>query len=190
MPPRQSADLLIEARWMLPIAPANRALHGHALAVRDGRIIALGKTAELLERFDPRERVARTSHALLPGFVNAHTHGAMTLLRGLPSNKPLMPWLCETGWPQDQRWLSPDFVRDGTLLAVAEMLRAGITAFGDMYLFPEEAARAAAAVRMRAVIGLPVVESATAWAENANGYLARAERLWDQYHDNPWVSLQ
>ena len=190
MPQRESVDLLIEARWVLPIAPENQALRGHALAVRDGKIAAIGPVAELLERFEPRERIVRDAHALLPGFVNAHTHAAMSLLRGLPADRPLMPWLRQTIWPAEQRWLSPDFVRDGTQLAVAEMLRAGITAFGDMYLFPEETARIAAAARIRAVIGLPVAEAASAWAENANAYLAKAEQLWDEYQANPWVSLQ
>src|SRR5215212_8738819 len=86
--------------------------------------------------------------------------------------------------------MSPDFVRDGTQLAIAEMLRAGITAFGDVYLFPEEAARVAAAARVRAVIGLPVAEAATAWADDATAYLAKAEQLWDEYKSNPWVCLQ
>src|SRR4051794_16169097 len=114
MPPKESVDLLIEPRWVLPIAPVNRALHGHALAVRDGKILQLGPAAQLLERFEPREHITRESHALLPGFVNAHTHAAMTLLRGQPTNRPLMPWLRETLWPAEQRWLGPDFVRDGT----------------------------------------------------------------------------
>lgn len=190
MPPRESVDLLIESRWMLPIAPASRVLRGHSIAVRDGKIAALGPAAQLLEQFEPRERIARDSHVLLPGFVNGHTHAAMTLLRGQPANRPLMPWLCETIWPAEQRWVSADFVRDGTRLAVAEMLLAGVTAFGDMYLFPEEAARVATEARVRAVIGLPVTEAATAWADDANGYLAKAERVWDEYHDSPWVNLR
>jgi 5-methylthioadenosine/S-adenosylhomocysteine deaminase len=85
--------------------------------------------------------------------------------------------------------VSADFVRDGTQLAIAEMLRAGITCFADLYLFPEEAARVAAAARMRAVIGLPVSEQANAWADGLTEHLARAERLWDAYRSDPWVSL-
>ena len=85
--------------------------------------------------------------------------------------------------------MSPDFVRDGTQLAIAEMLRAGITAFADMYVFPEEAARAASAARMRAAIGLPVTDGPTPWADSATGHLAKAEQLWDEYQSNPWVSL-
>jgi 5-methylthioadenosine/S-adenosylhomocysteine deaminase len=190
MPPKESCDLLLEARWVLPIAPANAVLGGHALAVRDGRIAGLGPTPEMRARFEPRERLERARHALLPGLVNAHTHAAMSLLRGLPVRTPLMAWLRDSIWPAEKLWLSPDFVRDGTQLAIAEMLRAGITAFGDMYLFPDEAARVASAAKMRAVIGLPIAEWASAWAENSAAYLAKGEELWDRYGSDPWVSLQ
>jgi 5-methylthioadenosine/S-adenosylhomocysteine deaminase len=189
MHPRQSADLLIAPRWLLPIAPVNAALSEHAVVVTGGRIVAVGPEAALAAHFQPRERVARPDHVLMPGFVNAHTRASMSLLRGLPVYTPLMRWMQETVWPAELRCVSPDFVREGTQLAIAEMLRAGITAFGDSYLFPDEAARIAAAARVRAVIGLPVAETASAWAENATAHFARAERVWDEYRSSPWVSL-
>jgi 5-methylthioadenosine/S-adenosylhomocysteine deaminase len=189
MPPKESVDLVIEARWVLPIAPVNTVLIDHAVAVSAGRIVAVAPTAEVNALFEPRERVVRGDHALLPGFVNAHTRAATTLLRGLPVYGPRQQWMRETVLPVARSCMSPDFVRDGTQLAIAEMLRAGITAFADMYLFPEEAARAASGARMRAAIGLPVTDGPTAWAESATGHLAKAEQLWDEYHSNPWVSL-
>jgi 5-methylthioadenosine/S-adenosylhomocysteine deaminase len=189
MPPKESADLLIEARWVLPIAPVNTVLADHAVAVTAGRIVAMGPTAQLNARFEPRERVVRSGHALLPGFVNAHTRAATTLLRGLPVHGPRMRWMRETVLPVARRCVSPDFVRDGTQLAIAEMLRAGITSFADMYLFPEEAARAASSARMRAAIGLPVTDGPTVWADSTTEHLAKAEQLWDKYKSDPWVSL-
>jgi 5-methylthioadenosine/S-adenosylhomocysteine deaminase len=186
---KQPADLLIAPRWLLPIAPVNAALSDHAVVVTGGRIVAVGPAAELARRFEPREQVARPDHVLMPGFVNAHTRASMSLLRGLPVYPPLMRWLRETVWPAELRCVSPDFVRQGTQLAIAEMLRAGITAFADSYLFPDEAARTAAAARVRAVIGLPVSETGSAWAENATAHFARAERVWDEYKSSPWVSL-
>ena len=189
MPPKESADLAIEARWMLPIAPVNTVLVDHAVVVTAGRIVALGPVAEMDARFEPRERVVRDTHALLPGLVNAHTRAATTLLRGLPVYGPRERWMKDTVLPVARSCMSPDFVREGTQLAVAEMLRAGITAFADLYLFPEEAARAASAARIRAAIGLPVTDGPTPWAESATGHLAKAEELWDEYSSNPWVSL-
>ncbi len=174
----QSADLLIEARWVLPIAPGTAALAHHAVAVTDGRIVAVGPSAELATRFAARERIARPSHALLPGLVNAHTRVGRTLLRGRPTPAP----------PEgEDSWTSAELVCDGARVAAAEMLLAGITSFATRDLYPEEVARVVAAARMRASIGLPVAEGATAWAESLTGHLARAERLWDEYPSDPWV---
>lgn len=188
MPP-EPVDLLIEARWVLPMAPVNTVLADHAVAVTSGKIVGLGPVAEMNTRFSARYRVVRRDHALLPGFVNAHTRAAMTLLRGLPVRGPRDRWVRETVRPAEQRCMSADFVREGTQLAVAEMLRAGITSFADMYLFPEEAARVASAARMRAAIGLPVADAPNVWADSATAHFERAEQLWDEYRSDPWVCL-
>jgi len=189
MSTRESAELLIEARWLLPIAPANTALADHAVAVSAGRIVAVGPSAALRARFEIRERVVRERHVLLPGLVNAHTRASHTLLRGLPVRGPRWRWLTETLAPVEERCVSADFVRDGTRLGVAEMLRGGITCFADLSLFPEEAARAAAAAHVRAAIGLPVADAPTPWAESATAHLARAERLWDEYRADSRIGL-
>jgi 5-methylthioadenosine/S-adenosylhomocysteine deaminase len=188
MPP-EPVDLLIEARWVLPIAPVNTVLADHAVAVASGKIVALGPIAHMNERFEPRDRVVRQDHALLPGFVNAHTRAAMTMLRGLPVRGPRSRWLRDTVRPAEQRCMSAEFVREGTQFAIAEMLRAGITSFADMYLFPEEAARAASAARMRAAIGLPVADVPNVWADSATAHFEKAEQLWDEYKSDPWVCL-
>jgi 5-methylthioadenosine/S-adenosylhomocysteine deaminase len=187
--PAESADLLIAPRWLLPIAPDNTVLSDHAVAVRDGRIIAVGPTALLEQRFRPGEFIARPRHALLPGLVNAHNTGALTALRGLPVSAPRARWQRETLEPALQRWSGPDLVRDGLLLGMAQMLRAGITTFADVSGFPEEAARVAAQTHMRAAIGLPVADAPSQWADSATAYLAHAERLWDSYRANPRLCL-
>jgi 5-methylthioadenosine/S-adenosylhomocysteine deaminase len=186
---REAADLLIEPRWLLPIAPLNTVLSGQAVAVSGGRILAVGPAAELHARFAPRQHAVRAQHALLPGLVNAHTSACHTLLRGLQVRGPRLRWLSGHLAPLEQRVLSADFVRDGTRLAIAEMLRAGVTCYADLSPLPAEAARAAAAAQMRALIALPVAEAASAWAEDANAYLARAEALWDEYRGDPRIGL-
>jgi 5-methylthioadenosine/S-adenosylhomocysteine deaminase len=178
MPPKETADLLIDARWVLPIAPVNTALGDHAVVVTDGRIVGVGPTERMHARFEPNEHVVRTNHALMPGFVNAHTRGAMTLLRGLPAL---------TAAAAQRRCVTPDFVRDGTQVAIAEMLQAGITCFADMSPLPEESARAAASAHMHAAIGLPVSDGVSRWADGTNEHLAKAEQLWDSYRSDPWV---
>lgn len=174
----QSADLLIEARWVLPVAPDAAALAHHAVVIGAGRILAIGPAADLATRYTARERITRPGHALLPGFVNAHTRTGRTLLRGRPARLSRQ---------SDESWTSAELVRDGTQLAVAEMLLGGITSFATRDLYPEEVARVAAAARVRASIGLPVADGPTAWAESLTGHLAKAERLWDEYPSDPWV---
>lgn len=189
MPVRTPADLTIEARWVLPVLPDGVTYEDAAVAVAGGRILAVGPRAEISARFAPAERIERPRHLLMPGLVNAHTHAAMTVFRALPVPPSLFAWLKDSVWPAEARALSPDLVRAGTRLAVAEMVRAGITTFADMYFFPEEAARVAAAARVRAAIGVPIAESAAPWAESATACFARGEKLWDEYRADPWVSL-
>lgn len=184
-----SADFLIEPRWLLPVAPANAVLTGHAVAVSDGRILAVGPAAELRQRYPMSARIGRERHALLPGLVNAHTRACHTLLRGLPVRGPRRRWLLEALAPLERHALSADLVRDGTRLAIAEMLRAGITCYADESPLPEESARVAAAAQVRALIGLPVSDSPSAWAEDATAHLARAEALWDEYRNDARIGL-
>ena len=180
MPPKESADLLIEPRWVLPMLPVNTALSGYAVAVADGRIAAIGPAELLNARFAARERIVRPDHALLPGFVNAHARAAAALFRGVPR---------AAAASAAQRFSGPELIKDATQIAIAEMLRAGITCFAGADLFPEEAARVAAASHMRAAIGLPVSDAPNGWAESAVMHLAKAERLWDVYRSDPLVSL-
>ncbi len=158
--------------------PVNTALADHAVVVSGGRIVAVGPSVGINARFEPRERVVRPDHALMPGFVNAHARGATCLLRGVTP-----------AGAAEARWVSPDFVKDGTRVAIAEMLQAGITCFATLDLFPEEAARVAAAAHVRAAIGLPVGDEPTAWASGATEHLAKAEQLWDTYRSNPWITF-
>jgi 5-methylthioadenosine/S-adenosylhomocysteine deaminase len=184
-----TGEFLIEPRWLLPVAPANAVFEGHAVAVSGGRILALGPAAELRQRYPTCARIVRERHALLPGLVNAHTRACHTLLRGLPVRGPRLRWLLETLAPLERRALSADLVRDGTRLAIAEMLRAGITCYADESPLPEESARVAAAAQVRALIGLPVTDAPSARAEDATAHLARAEALWDEYRNDARIGL-
>ena len=132
----QHCDTLIAPRWCIPVEPAGVVLTGHAIIVMDGRITDLLPLEKALENYQPSVLVERPDHVLIPGFVNTHTHAAMSLLRGLTNDLELHVWLKEHIWPAEQRYVGPEFVADGSLLAVTEMIRAGITCFNDMYFFP------------------------------------------------------
>jgi len=184
-----SENLLINARWVVPVEPDGAVLERHAVAVRDGRIEALLPAAEAAQRFADYARVDLPGHALIPGLVNAHTHAAMSLMRGLADDLPLMRWLQEHIWPVEARLASPEFVRDGTLLACAEMLRGGITCFNDMYFFPEAALEAAQQAGMRAALGLIVLEFPTSYASDPQDYLAKGLALRDRWREHPLASF-
>jgi 5-methylthioadenosine/S-adenosylhomocysteine deaminase len=184
-----AADFLIEPRWLLPVAPGHTVLEGQAVAVSGGRILAVGPAAELRQRWAARTRIVRERHALLPGLVNAHTHACHTLLRGIPVRGPRLRWVSESLADRERRALSANLVRDGTRLAIAEMLRAGVTCYADQSPVPEEAARVAAAAQVRALIGLPITEGASVWAEDITAHLAKAETLWDDYLSDARIGL-
>ena len=182
-------SFLIRARWIVPVEPEHALLEDHAVAVSDGRIEALLPAAEAARRFPGRPTVELAEHVLIPGLVNAHTHAAMALLRGLADDLPLMRWLQEYIWPAETRHASPQFVHDGTLLACAEMLRGGVTCFNDMYYFPEAALEAALAAGMRASLGMIVIEFPTAYASDPEDYLRKGLALRDRYAGHPLASF-
>lgn len=182
-------DLLLEARWIIPIVPAGVVLERHAVAIRQGRIVGILPINDARELYQAGETVDLGEHVLIPGLINAHSHAAMNLLRGLADDLPLMTWLHEHIWPAEKRLMSREFVRDGTLLACAEMLRGGVTCFNDMYFFPQAAAEAALRTGMRAALGITVMEFPNAYASDPDDYLAKGLAVRDELHDQPLLSF-
>lgn len=180
-------DLLISARWIVPVEPDRMVLEDHAVAIDGGAIVAVLPTADAMAQFAPRERVDLPQHALIPGLVNAHTHNPMTLLRGLADDLPLMTWLREHVWPVEAKVIGPEFVRDGVELAIAEMLRGGTTCCNENYFFPDVQARTYQAHGFRAVVGLPIIEFPSAWAKDRDEYFERALAVHDQYRGHPLI---
>jgi 5-methylthioadenosine/S-adenosylhomocysteine deaminase len=184
----ESIDTLIFARWVVPIEPAGLVLENHAVAVHRGQIVAVLPAAQARARFAAAESVERPTHVLLPGFVNAHTRAAMTLLRGAAESSSFDYWLNRQVRPLELRWMDAEYVRDGTELAVADMLTSGTTCFADLHLFPEVVAQAASAAKIRACIGLPVADVPSPWAGSANECLAKGITLHDEYRDDPLIT--
>lgn len=179
---------IISARWIVPVEPAGLVHEDHALVIQDGRILAILPTATALRNHPAATHIDRPGHVLMPGLVNAHTHAAMTLFRGLADDMPLETWLNGHIWPAEARWVTPDFVRDGADLALLEMLLGGTTTCGDMYFFPDVTARAVADSGLRAAIGMIVLEFPTVWARSADEYLSKGLAVRDQFKGHPRVS--
>lgn len=184
----QNVDLRLDAGWIIPIDPVG-ALAGHALIVDGGRVTAIVSTAEADAGFAARTRIELPSHVLLPGLVNAHTHAAMNLFRGIADDAPLQAWLEQHIWPREAQFVGPDFVYDGARLAAAEMVKGGITCCNDMYFFADASARAFLETGMRAMLGLPVLDFPTPYAADADGYLQRGLAVRDTLKHEPRLTF-
>ena len=185
----RTADLIIYPRWLIPVEPVGIVHENHALVVEGGRILDILQADLADQRYQPNEIIELPQHALIPGFVNAHTHASMTLLRGLADDIPLHPWLHEYVWPVERRWMGAEFVRDGTELAIAEMLRSGTTCFNDMYFFPEITAEVTRRNGIRSCLGMIVVDFPTAWGSGPQEYIAKGTALRDKYRDEPLLNF-
>ena len=182
-------DLIIEALWLLPIVPNNTLLQNQAVIISQGLIVEICAISTAHQRYQATEVMQLDDHVLMPGLINLHTHAAMSLMRGLADDLPLMPWLESHIWPAEAQLVSPTFVRDGTLLACAEMLAGGITTFSDMYFYPQAAAEASIQAGMRANLGLVVLEFPTNYASDAEDYIDKGTKARDQLKHEPLITF-
>lgn len=161
------------AKYVVPVVPENVLLEDTAVVVEDGRIVDVIDVSAVGERYPNATSQSLPHHALMPGLVNAHGHSPMVLMRGLADDLPLMDWLQNHIWPAEQAFASEAFVRAGSELAAVEMLQGGTTCFNDNYFFPNITADVVEAAGMRAVLGLPVMNVPTIWADDEAGYIQR-----------------
>ena len=173
-------DSIINAGWLIPILPHKKILAGHSVAITDGKISSIFRK-EKAKDFVSKEVFDLPNHVLLPGLVNCHGHAAMSLLRGLADDMALKPWLQNIIWPVEKKYISEEFVRDGTELAIAEMLLSGTTTFSDMYFFPETVAEVAIASGIRCQISFPILDFPSNWAESAKEYLSKGLAIRDKF---------
>lgn len=184
-----SIDLLIKARWIIPVVPENRVLENCAIAIDEGKILAIIPSDGAEQRYSAKAVVNLPSHALIPGLVNAHGHAAMSLLRGYADDHPLHTWLNDHIWPAEGRWVSEDFVRDGTELAIAEMIKTGTTCFADMYFYPEQAAQACLDASIRCQLAFPILDFPTAWGLGPEEYVSKGLALHDTFRSNHLINV-
>ncbi|MCP1622703.1 TRZ/ATZ family hydrolase [Pseudomonas nitroreducens] len=181
-------DLLLFPTWIVPVEPAGIVLQGHGLGIRDGRIALLAPRTEAL-RYTAAETRELPGMLLAPGLINAHGHAAMSLFRGLADDLALMTWLQEHIWPAETKWVSEDFVRDGTELAIAEQLKGGITCFSDMYFFPPVACEAVHKAGVRAQISVPVLDFPIPGARDADEAIRQGLALRDDLKHHPRIKV-
>jgi 5-methylthioadenosine/S-adenosylhomocysteine deaminase len=184
----QTVDMIINARWLVPVNASQQVLENQAIIIKDSRIVALLPIDEAKQQYSAASIHDMNQHCLIPGLVNNHAHSAMSLFRGLADDLPLMTWLNDHIWPAEGKFVGDGFVEAGTALAVAEMLRGGTTCVNDMYFFPEATARVIDKSGMRASLGMLVIEFPTNWAASVDEYLHKGQQLHDRYRHHTRIS--
>ena len=152
----ERADILITGGTVVTMAGPN--IEQGSVAIRDGEIVAVGPSSEVDSRYRAKTVIRAGGHAVTPGFVNAHTHVPMTLFRGIADDRELMDWLTNFIFPAEAKNVDRDFVKWGTRLAAAEMIRSGTTTFADMYYFESDIARETKAAGLRGVLGETLID--------------------------------
>lgn len=175
--PQPRYDNIVFARWIITVENDGEILENHAVLIKNGLIDAIIPAAQATA-LESDQRIELPQHVLMPGLINMHGHSAMTLLRGLADDKHLMDWLNNHIWPAEGKHVRDDFVFDGSLLAMAEMIRGGTTTINDMYFYHGAVARASMASGMRAFVGCSILEFPTNYGANADDYISKglAER--------------
>ncbi len=182
-----NADLIVKGGTVLTMTPGSEPLSDGAVAVQGGRIVTVGPAAEILSRHAEAEVLDARDGLVLPGFVNTHTHLAMSLMRGLADDLPLREWLEKHIWPTERALMNAETVALGSRLAAAECLLAGVTCACDMYFHAERVIEAVVGAGLRAVIPESLIDFATPSCPTPEHALAKQRKLLEGYGHHPLV---
>lgn len=190
-------QFIISADWLIPMTRSIQRqlsngsvnddgitddwLTDHCIVIEQRKIIDIIPQRKIAELYPNIEHIELKGFALLPGFINAHCHAAMSLLRGFSDDLSLMQWLKQDIWPIEAQFVDNEFVFQGTQLAVAEMLKSGTSCYQDMYFMPDQQIKVVQQTGIRANIGFMVVDSQTVWARDSEECIEKATDLLDQY---------
>ncbi len=182
-----TCDLLLHNAHVLTMDEQFNQYSPGAVALTGDSIMAVGPEKEITAEYSAPQRVDCGGKILMPGLINAHTHVPMTLLRGLADDRRLDVWLMGYMLPVEREFVRPDFVRLGTGLACAEMIRSGITTFADMYYFEDDVAAATAEAGMRALCGQTVLKFPSPDAASYEDSLAMARDFIARWRGHPLI---
>jgi len=184
----QSADLILTNGIVLTMNEAFDRFSPGAVAISDDQIVAVGPAEQIHQAYTAAETVNCTGQVIAPGLINGHTHAPMTLLRGLADDLRLDVWLLGYMMPVEREFVRPEFVRLGTRLACAEMIRSGVTCFVDMYYFEEYVASAAADAGMRAICAETILKFPTPDANSYDESLRRCREFIEHWAGHPLIT--
>lgn len=180
-------DQIIHAKWIIP-CENNQVLENHALIIEKEKITAIVPSAEAKTQYSAPLVEQFSGHALMPGFINSHTHIGMNFFRGLADDLALMDWLNNHIWPAERAFVAHEYVYDASLLAAAEMIRSGTTCFNEMYFFLNATAEATDKAGIRGHVGITVIDFPTAWAKTKAEYLSKGMAFYQEYKNHPRIT--
>ena len=177
---KKTVDLIVTNGTVLPLSPDSTPIAAGALAIAGGGITALGPKAQIENSYQAPRTIDAAGGLIMPGLINEHTHAPMALFRGLADDLPLNVWLKEYIFPAEGRWVDPEFVYWGALLACIEMIRSGTTTVADGYFFEEQVGRAVQQSGLRAVLGQGILDFPTPDSPSPTDSLKRGEAFLKQ----------
>ena len=180
-------DLIIRGGTVVTMDGTRRVIDNGGVAVKNGRIVAVAKTAEIDRNYAAREVVNAAGKVVIPGLINGHTHVPMTLFRGIADDLDLQEWLTKYIFPAEAKNVTEDFVRVGTRLGLAEMIRSGTTTYCDMYYFEDAIADETFKAGMRGVLGETVIDFPVADNKTYEEGLAYTERFIRKWQGNALI---
>jgi 5-methylthioadenosine/S-adenosylhomocysteine deaminase len=182
-------NFIVSPRWLVPVVPRRAPLENHSVVVQAGKIAEILPATDADQKYQGLPKYELKDHLLIPGLINMHGHAAMTMLRGYADDLPLKQWLEQEIWPIESKWVDAEFVKDGTMLAIVEMLLSGTTTFVDQYFFPNSVAEAAAETGIRSLVGFPILEFPSNWAKDSDEYMQKGLDLYDQYRNHSLIKF-
>src|SRR5512136_2079732 len=185
----QEIDIVIEGGTILTLDDNGTIIPTGALAIHKGTIVAVGSLHEITSSYRAKEVLKASTHAVMPGLVNAHTHAAMTCFRGIADDMELMEWLNQYIFPAEAKNVDPELAYWGSLLACAEMIRSGTTTFCDMYIFEDETAQAAREAGMRCLLGEVLFDFPSPNFKTPDEGLACTKGLLEKWAGDPLVRI-
>lgn len=183
------ADLIISGAKALLLDAQNTCLERASVAIRADEIIAVGHTENIAKQYRAQKTLEIKDSLIMPGFVNCHTHAAMTCFRGIADDLELMDWLNNYIFPAEAKNVNEELAYWGSLLGIAEMIKSGTTTFCDMYIFEDETARAAREAGMRCLIGEVLFDFPSPNFKTPDEGIAYTRMLIEKWKDDPLVNI-
>ena len=187
-PNKKNASIIISASWIFTSNSEGQLLSDYSIVIENDKIIDLVPQDKVFYEYEANDTYQLTDYILIPGLINTHTHAAMSLFKGFADDLSLQDWLNDYIWPAEKEFINSSFVKDGSILALSEMIKSGVTTFNDMYFFPDATAEAVKELGVRSNIGLVVLDFPTNYATDPEDYLLKGFEFRDKWRNEELIT--